>query len=335
MSRTLGSLGLLIVCLALRLTAATVATTRLSLDAVPGMPVLRELTAEGVAKGQQKRGSGVAGAACIARGGRVSASRAEMPAGCRSGRGAGAGIAFLELIGLRLLQLLFGHVEGQAVVAGLDLAQPDRDVLAAHPEERADVEHHRCDPAVAIENDILDAADVLVLRVVDGAAKHLAGAELIGLDRIRRGVRLGSRRRRGHRLSEGRCAEGKQYRQRRAGGRLVHGRSPELITPPPVTEGRFGSFRRRPRTASRRPARLFAPARPVAAERGRLRQPHLPEEAVLDAGSRCLPRAAAGSRHPAAMLGPVTGTLPLRQNLSDERREALRTAAPTLQLGAP
>jgi hypothetical protein len=78
---------------------------------------------------------------------------------------------------------------GQAsIVVCFDVAHFDRDVFAAHAEDRADINNHFVDLAVLVENQILDAADAAVLRVIDSAAEHLASTDLVWL-----GASLGGR----------------------------------------------------------------------------------------------------------------------------------------------
>ena len=62
------------------------------------------------------------------------------------------------------------------------IAQVDGDVLAAHPQNGADIDDYCRHPAVGVQDHVLDFADVAVLNVVDATADHLAGANLIGLN---------------------------------------------------------------------------------------------------------------------------------------------------------
>ena len=96
---------------------------------------------------------------------------------------------FFEIITGHLLQLLFRTVERQPVVVGLDVTGQDRDVLASHSEERADIDDDCVDFAVLVEDQIGDAADFAVLYVVDRVADHFAGADLVRLDAVGRSIR--------------------------------------------------------------------------------------------------------------------------------------------------
>src|SRR5437764_465513 len=118
----------------------------------------------------------------------------------RRGRAAGTGIAVLEPVIGHLLQLLLGAIQGNPVVVGFQIAELDADTLAAHTEEGADIDDDRRDLAVLVEDEVTDLADVPVLHVIDRAADHLAGADLIGLDRLLGPVRVRRLRVRVHRV---------------------------------------------------------------------------------------------------------------------------------------
>jgi hypothetical protein len=46
-----------------------------------------------------------------------------------------------------------------------------------------DIDHRFCGCAVLVEDQVLDAADLAVLQIVDAAAEHLPDPDLIRLDR--------------------------------------------------------------------------------------------------------------------------------------------------------
>jgi hypothetical protein len=54
-------------------------------------------------------------------------------------------------------------------MVGLEVAEIDCDVLPAHSEESADIDDDRGDLTVAVEDQILDAADLAVLDIINGA----------------------------------------------------------------------------------------------------------------------------------------------------------------------
>src|SRR5437588_132011 len=118
----------------------------------------------------------------------------------RRGRAAGTGIAVFEPVIGHLLQLLLGAIQGKPVVVGLQIAEHDADGLAAHAEECADIDDDRCDLAVLVEDEVADLADIPVLDVIDRAADHLTGADLIGLDCLLGPVRVRRLRVRVHRI---------------------------------------------------------------------------------------------------------------------------------------
>src|SRR5712675_1479704 len=118
----------------------------------------------------------------------------------RRGRAAGTGIAVFEPVIGHLLQLLLGAIQGNPVVVGLQIAELDADGLAAHAEECADIDDDRCDLAVLVEDEVADLADIPVLDVIDRAADHLTGADLIGLDCLLGPVRVRRLRVRVHRI---------------------------------------------------------------------------------------------------------------------------------------
>lgn len=72
-----------------------------------------------------------------------------------------------QMIGLHRLQQRLGLGQRQPVVGGLQVIERHGHVLAADPEKRAGIDRHRRNLAVAVEDDVLDAADVLVLAKYD------------------------------------------------------------------------------------------------------------------------------------------------------------------------
>ena len=107
----------------------------------------------------------------------------------RGGRAAGAGSPVLEPVIRHLLQLLLGAVEGDPVVVGLQIAQLDTDGLAAHAEEGADIDDHRRDLAVAVEDEVANLADVATIdHICDDIlhASHHASLEGANLEFVKK-----------------------------------------------------------------------------------------------------------------------------------------------------
>src|SRR5215217_1996412 len=68
-----------------------------------------------------------------------------------------------------------------AVIFPLDRAERQRHVLLAHPEEAADADDDRIGIALAVDQDLVDVADLLVVLAVDVDADELGGAPLVGV----------------------------------------------------------------------------------------------------------------------------------------------------------
>ena len=69
----------------------------------------------------------------------------------RRSRGAGPGIAVLQPVILRLLELFLRHIQGQPIMIGLQVPQVDGDVFPAHAQEGADIDDHRGNLPVTVE----------------------------------------------------------------------------------------------------------------------------------------------------------------------------------------
>ncbi len=65
--------------------------------------------------------------------------------------------------------MLLRAIERQTIVVCFDVAHADGDVFTTHPKEGAYIDDHRGDSAVAVENQVLDAANIAILHVIDRA----------------------------------------------------------------------------------------------------------------------------------------------------------------------
>ena len=84
----------------------------------------------------------------------------------------------------RIVELILGEgrVSDELAVLVLDdlqIVEGDRHRLLADLEETADIDHDRIDLAVLGNDDIADAADVLVVRIVDSGTVQIVGADLV------------------------------------------------------------------------------------------------------------------------------------------------------------
>jgi hypothetical protein len=76
------------------------------------------------------------------------------------------------------LHLSLSLAQRQTIIVSFDVTHPERDILAAHSKIAADVNNDRVDLASGSQNDVLDAADFLVVVIIDEPMTLLARSSL-------------------------------------------------------------------------------------------------------------------------------------------------------------